>query len=97
MSYIALYVFNIVTNSTDLKSLILAFGHSQNRQGTLTPRNMNSLTAIAAEQAQDGEEEEWEREMRGWNGEEEVRLMAVHHTSHFCFHNINIWILSFNA
>ena len=38
---------------------------------------MNSLTAIATEQAQDGEEEEWEREMRGWNGEEEVRSKAV--------------------
>ena len=63
-------------SGTDLHSVMKAFARSQNRQGTLTPRNMNSLSAIAAEQAQEGEEEEWEREMRGWNGEDEVRSTA---------------------
>ena len=56
---------------------MLAFGRTQNRQGTLAPGNMNSLNDIAAEQAQEGEEEEWGREMRGWNGEDEVCLTTT--------------------
>ena len=52
--------------------LHLAFPRtSQNRQaGTLTPRTINSLTAITAEHGHEGEEEEWENDMRGWNGDE---------------------------
>ena len=35
----------------------------QNRQaGNLTPRTLNSLSAIAAEHGQEGDEEEWEQE-----------------------------------
>ena len=51
---------------------------NQNRQaGTLTPRTMNSLTAIAAEQGQEGEEEDWDNGMRGWNGDEVICIIVI--------------------
>lgn len=48
---------------------MLAFPRSsQNRQaGTLTPRTMNSLTAITAEHGHEGDEEDWEQDMQTWN------------------------------
>ncbi|OBZ65778.1 hypothetical protein A0H81_14333 [Grifola frondosa] len=46
-----------------------AFGGQPSRQlGSQTPRAVNSLSAIAGH---DGDEEEWEREMRGLRNEEE--------------------------
>ena len=49
---------------------------SQNRQaGNLTPRTINSLTAIAAEHGHEGEEEEWEREMNGWRNSDDVFVL----------------------
>lgn len=47
--------------------IIKAFGGRQ--AGSHNPRTLNSLTAIAGHE---GEEEEWEREMRGLRNEEEV-------------------------
>ncbi|KAH8117041.1 YTH-domain-containing protein [Phellopilus nigrolimitatus] len=45
----------------------------QNRQaGTLTPRTMNSLTAIAAEHGHEGEDEDWESDMKSWNSDERL-------------------------
>ena len=45
----------------------------QRRQaGTLTPRTMNSLTAIAAEAAHEGEEDDWEGEIAGFRNEDDV-------------------------
>lgn len=48
----------------------IAFQGQPSRQpGNLTPRTMNSLSAIAGHE---GDEEDWEREMRGLQNEEEV-------------------------
>lgn len=47
-----------------------AFGGQAGRQpGAHTPRTLNSLSAIAGHE---GDEEEWEREMRGFRNEDEV-------------------------
>lgn len=35
---------------------------------------MNSLTAIAAEHGHEGEDEDWESDMKSWNSDE-VRLL----------------------
>ncbi|KIK93796.1 hypothetical protein PAXRUDRAFT_828613 [Paxillus rubicundulus Ve08.2h10] len=43
-------------------------GQSSRQPGNLTPRTMNSLSAIAGHE---GDEEDWEREMRGFNNEDE--------------------------
>ncbi|KAJ3548210.1 hypothetical protein NM688_g5325 [Phlebia brevispora] len=51
-----------------------AFG--QRQAGTHTPRTLNSLTAIAGHE---GDEEEWEQEMRGLRGEEEAGLQSSDH------------------
>ncbi|EJD02228.1 YTH-domain-containing protein [Fomitiporia mediterranea MF3/22] len=56
---------------------------NQNRQGgTLTPRTMNSLAAIAAEQGHEGEEEEWENDVRQWNGDERLDAHDMSHYAH---------------
>ena len=47
----------------------VAYGHGSRQSGNLTPRTMNSLSAIAGHE---GDEEDWEREMRGLQNEEEV-------------------------
>lgn len=49
-------------------NLRAAFG--QRQTGTHTPRPLNSLTAITGHE---GDEEEWEQDLRGLRGEEEVR------------------------
>lgn len=53
--------------------ILQAFGGQAARQGgNYTPRTLNSLTAIAGHE---GEEEEWEREMRGLrNNEDDVSV-----------------------
>ncbi|KII89081.1 hypothetical protein PLICRDRAFT_175316 [Plicaturopsis crispa FD-325 SS-3] len=43
-------------------------GNASRQGGTMTPRTMNSLSAIAGHE---GDEEDWEREMRGLREEEE--------------------------
>ncbi|KAG6376292.1 YTH-domain-containing protein [Boletus reticuloceps] len=49
-----------------------AFRAQTSRQtGNLTPRTVNSLSAIAGH---DGDEEDWEREMRGLNNEDEHNM-----------------------
>lgn len=49
-----------------------AFGGQAARQGgNYTPRTLNSLTAIAGHE---GDEEEWEREMRGLRNEDNVSV-----------------------
>ncbi|KAI0075259.1 YTH-domain-containing protein [Panus rudis PR-1116 ss-1] len=54
-----------------------AFGGQGARQaGSHTPRTLNSLQAIAGHE---GEEEEWEEEMRGLRNEEEIALSASDH------------------
>lgn len=51
-------------------SHLSAFRAQTSRQaGNLTPRTLNSLSAIAGH---DGDEEDWEQEMRGFNNEDEV-------------------------
>lgn len=44
-------------------------GFTGRQQGNLTPRTLNSLSAIAGHE---GEEEDWEREMRDLRGDDEV-------------------------
>ena len=42
-----------------------------NRQGgTLTPRTMNTLSSLTAENVREGEDEDWENDMRSWNSDE---------------------------
>lgn len=48
-----------------------AYGQATRQSGTLTPRTLNSLSAIAG---QEGEEDDWERDLRGLRSEEEVCL-----------------------
>ena len=48
------------------------FGRASGQQGTLTPRTLNSLSAIAGHE---GEEEDWERDMRDLRGDDEVSLL----------------------
>lgn len=50
-------------------------GQQPSRQpGNLTPRTINSLSAIAGHE---GDEEDWEKEMRGLQNEGEVRQPAL--------------------
>ncbi|KAM5532344.1 hypothetical protein V8D89_014023 [Ganoderma adspersum] len=57
-----------------------AFGGQGARQpGSHTPRTLNSLSAIAGHE---GDEEEWEREMRGLQNEEEHPAMSVSDHGH---------------
>ncbi|KAI9065389.1 YTH-domain-containing protein [Trametes sanguinea] len=57
-----------------------AFGGQAGRQpGSHTPRTLNSLSAIAGHE---GDEEEWEREMRGIRNEEEHPGMSVSDHGH---------------
>ncbi len=52
-----------------------AFGGPGGRQpGSHTPRTLNSLSAIAGHE---GDEEEWEHEMRGFRNEDEVRYRSL--------------------
>jgi YTH domain-containing family protein len=46
-----------------------AYGHASRGSGSHTPRTLNSLSAIAGHE---GEEEEWETEIRGLRNDEEV-------------------------
>ena len=59
-------------------NLRVAFG--QRQTGAHTPRPLNSLTAITGHE---GDQEEWEQDLRGLRGEEEVRpihsVESVHH------------------
>lgn len=50
----------------------------------MTPRTLNSLTAITAEQGQEGEDDEWDNEMKVWDGGDEVV------SSHYYFRNSNL-------
>ncbi|EIW60254.1 YTH-domain-containing protein [Trametes versicolor FP-101664 SS1] len=57
-----------------------AFGGQAGRQpGAHTPRTLNSLSAIAGHE---GDEEEWEREMRGFRNEDEHPGMSVSDHGH---------------
>ena len=56
-----------------------AYGHGSRGSGSHTPRTLNSLSAIAG---QEGEEEEWETEIRGLRNEEEV-LYSILYTDSF--------------
>ncbi|EMD38199.1 hypothetical protein CERSUDRAFT_64463 [Gelatoporia subvermispora B] len=57
-----------------------AFGGQPARQpGSHTPRTLNSLTAITG---QEGEEEEWEREMRGLRSDDDPHGMTVSDHGH---------------
>ena len=47
----------------------LAYGHTSRGSGSHTPRTLNSLSAIAGHE---GEEEEWETEIRGLRNDDEV-------------------------
>ncbi|KAI0273443.1 YT521-B-like domain-containing protein [Gloeopeniophorella convolvens] len=55
-----------------------AYGHTSRGSGNITPRTLNSLTAIAGHE---GDEEEWETEMRGLRPDDEATYAAenVHH------------------
>ncbi|KAI9571394.1 YT521-B-like domain-containing protein [Boletus coccyginus] len=60
------------SSSSPLTLHLSAFrGQSSRQSGNLTPRTMNSLSAIAGH---DGDEEDWEREMRGLNNEDDHNL-----------------------
>ena len=62
--------WNIYRFSCCAINLTSAFQTQSSRQpGNSTPRTMNSLSAIAGHE---GDEEDWEREMRGLQNEEEV-------------------------
>jgi hypothetical protein len=47
-----------------------AFQGQASKSGNLTPKTMNSLSAIAGHE---GDEEDWERDMRGLCDEDDVR------------------------
>ncbi|KIJ16997.1 hypothetical protein PAXINDRAFT_168425 [Paxillus involutus ATCC 200175] len=54
-------------------------GQSSRQSGNLTPRTMNSLSAIAGHE---GDEEDWEREMRGFNNEDEHDMSNADQAQH---------------
>ncbi|KAI0362506.1 YTH-domain-containing protein [Trametes cingulata] len=54
-------------------------GHAGRQPGSHTPRTLNSLSAIAGHE---GDEEEWEREMRGLRNEDEHPGMSVSDHGH---------------
>ncbi|TDL24957.1 YTH-domain-containing protein [Rickenella mellea] len=54
-------------------------GQAARQPGTLTPRTMNSLSAITAEHGHEGEEEEWEKEIQVWGNEDEDGQSAQEH------------------
>ncbi|KDQ61141.1 hypothetical protein JAAARDRAFT_32145 [Jaapia argillacea MUCL 33604] len=56
-------------------SLPTRYNRALRQGGSGTPRTLNSLTAIAGH---DGDEEDWEREMRGLRPEEELAANAEH-------------------
>ncbi len=61
-------------------SFLIAFQNQGAKSGTLTPKTLNSLTAIAGHE---GDEEEWEREIGGYSvHEEEVNLIVIHYASY---------------
>ncbi len=65
-----------VTGGVSLTILPQAYGHgNRGSGGNLTPRTLNSLTAIAG---QEGEEDEWEIEIRDLRNEDEVFLPLPH-------------------
>ncbi|KAI0306427.1 YT521-B-like domain-containing protein [Multifurca ochricompacta] len=49
------------------------YGHGSRGSGNLTPRTLNSLSAIAG---QEGEEEEWETEIRGLRNDDKATYVA---------------------
>lgn len=51
-------------------SVFIAAFQAKPPSGTVTPRTMNSLSAIAGHE---GDEDDWEREMRGLQNDEEVQ------------------------
>ncbi|KAG8217661.1 hypothetical protein J3R82DRAFT_5814 [Butyriboletus roseoflavus] len=66
--------------SLPLTSSPSAFRAQSSRQsGNLTPRTMNSLSAIAGH---DGDEEDWEREMRGFNNQDEHNMSSSDQAPH---------------
>jgi hypothetical protein len=67
--------FTSITSLAHLIIIYLAFrGQSSRQSGNLTPRTVNSLSAIAGH---DGDEEDWEREMRGFNNQDEVSYIYI--------------------
>lgn len=60
-----------VAEGLSLTILPLAYGHATRGSGNITPRTLNSLTAIAGHE---GEEDEWESELRDLRNEDEVFL-----------------------
>lgn len=55
--------------ATSISNYFKGYTGTGRQQGNLTPRTMNSLSAIAGHE---GEEEDWEREMRDLRGDDEV-------------------------
>jgi len=65
---------NVLLRVVSLTICSQAYGHGSRGSGSHTPRALNSLTAIAGHE---GEEEEWETEIRGLRNDEEV-VCALH-------------------
>ena len=65
---------NVLTRVVSLTIYSEAYGHGSRGSGNHTPRTLNSLTAIAG---QEGEEEEWESDLRGLRNDEEVLLYST--------------------
>lgn len=61
-----------------------AYGQATRQSGTLTPRTLNSLSAIAG---QEGEEDDWERDLRGLRSEEEAAYQSVDPAQHQAIDN----------
>lgn len=53
----------------DFFAFVTGFHGQASKTGNLTPKTLNSLSAIAGHE---GDEEDWEREMRGLRNEDEV-------------------------
>lgn len=63
--------------------LDLAYQTRGSRTGTSTPKPMNSLTAIAGHE---GDEEDWERDMRGLSvNDEEVSIHSASFVLLLCY------------
>jgi len=73
MSALPSYADQVISLESIVHPIVFtsAFQTQPSRQpGNLTPRTLNSLSAIAGH---DGDEDDWEKEMRGLQNEEEVR------------------------
>ena len=67
--------FDDAGRHVSLTILPQAYGHGNRGSGNITPRTLNSLSAIAGHE---GEEDEWETDLRDLRNNDEVFLCRNH-------------------